>query len=60
MPEFVAHEIQPAFPPGSQRHQADHLVQRHAAVNNEALLVHGHFPVHFRIHQAERQSLVPH
>ena len=60
MPELVAHEIQPAFPPGSQRHQADHLVQRHAAVNNKALLVHGHLPVHLRIHQAERQGLVPH
>ena len=38
MTEFVAHEVEPSFAATDQSNEADHLVERNAAINGRMLL----------------------
>lgn len=59
MTELVAHKSQVAFATETDRHQSDHLVQGHAAVNDWVQgLERGHLPVHLFVHQPEGYGLV--
>ena len=60
MPELVAHEVEVGLPARRNGHQADHLVQRHAAVDHHALRRAVHVEIHILVHQSERQCLVAH
>ena len=61
MPEFVAHERQVAFAAQTVRHQPDHLVQRHPAVDHVVGRALGrHARVHLFVHQPKGQRLVAH
>ena len=58
--ELVAHEGQVALAAQTHGQQTDHLVQGHAPVDHQILVVIGHTPVHFLVAQAEHHRLVPH
>ena len=56
--ELVAHEIQIGLPARRDGHQPDHLVQRHAAVDEQIFRRAVHVEIHLLVHQSERDGLV--
>ena len=58
--ELVAHEVEVGLPARRDGHQADHLVQRHAAVDDEVFRRAVHVEVHLLVHQAEGDRFVAH
>ena len=58
MAELIAHEIKISFAGQAEGDQPDHLVQRDAAVDDHGLAGLVHVPVHFLVHQPERDRLV--
>ena len=60
VPELVAHEVEVGLPARRDGHQADHLVQRHAAVDHDILRRLVHVEIHLLVHQPECQRLVAH
>lgn len=60
MAELVADEVEVRLAAESVGDQADHLMQRHAPVDDQGRWgIHSHLPVHLLVHQPERQSFVP-
>ena len=56
--ELVADEIEIALAGQAEGDQPDHLVQRDAAVDDQVLAGLVHVPVHFLVHEPEREGLV--
>ena len=56
--ELVAHEVKITFTGQAEREQADHFVQRDAAVDDQALAGVVHVPVHLLVHQLKRDGFV--
>ena len=58
MPELVAHEVEVGLTARGDGHQADHLVQGHAAVDDDVLRSAVHVEIHLLVHQPEGDGLV--
>lgn len=58
---FLTYEVKVGLPPQRVRDEADHAVQRQAALDDGAgLAQRAHVRVHGRVHQPERDGLVAH
>ena len=60
MSPLVAHEVEVGAVDERSGHQANHLVQRHAAVHGAVVVARHHVPVHLLVDEAEDDGLVTH
>ncbi len=60
MTELIAHEIEITAIDRGQRHEAYHLMQRHASLYGIIVVAHHHMPIHLLVDQTEDDSLVAH